>query len=104
MNAVDHEALAVEVARGIVAGTVGLVEGCRELTRIFHAMRDADVALFGVFVGVDGDCHGFPLGDVRDHWDAAALAEKDAERAAYEARMRDAVHDACKRLLAAFLH
>ena len=95
---------AAHAAHAILAGEVGLIEGVRHLTGIGHALvRDFwDDPDFSVLGAVDSETDDLPVGQVREHWDPAALAVKDREIADYESTVRDAVLAACRSIRARY--
>ncbi len=93
----------VTVARDILEGRSGVIEGSRLLASLSHCIGvgefDAD---FLPFVGIDSETDHLPIGEVRRHWAADALATKDAELAVAEAFYRQRASAACARLIARF--
>jgi hypothetical protein len=89
---------AASAAQAVIAGEVGLIEGARRLTAIGHRLvrdlwTDPDFSVLGV---VDSEADDLPVGQVRAHWDPAALALTDRELAQFESTVRDAVLAACR--------
>jgi hypothetical protein len=70
-----------EVARKILTGDVGIVEGSREICRarsgLPFAQLQAEVLL--PFIAFDSELHEFPIGESRKYWNERALAEKDIQ-------------------------
>ena len=69
----------VTIAQRILSGESGIVAGARQLARLrfdVGAEHDSD---FIFFVAVDSESDDLPLGEVRSHWNADVLKEKDAE-------------------------
>ena len=93
----------VTVARDILEGRSGIIEGSRLLASLSHRVGlgefDAD---FLPFVGIDSETSHLPIGEVRRHWAADALATKDSELAAAEAFYRQRACETCSRLVARF--
>jgi hypothetical protein len=89
----------VAVARGILSGGVGIVAGARQLSRLRFDMRAETDADFLYFVGVDSETDHLLVGDVRRHWSADALLEKDVELQDYEAWARERAFEVCRSLL-----
>jgi hypothetical protein len=95
---------AVHAAQTILGGEVGLIQGVRHLTAIGHRRlrdfwADPDFSVLGV---VDSETDDLPVGQVRAHWNPAALAVKDREIADYESKVRDAVLAACRSIHARY--
>jgi hypothetical protein len=95
---------AVHAAQTILAGEVGLIQGVRHLTGIGHRLvrdlwADPDFSILGA---IDSETDDLPVGQVRAHWNPAALAAKDREIADYESKVRDAVLAACRSIRARY--
>lgn len=79
-----------------------MVEGARRLSGLRHDVRADDDPDFLMFVGIDSESDGFPIGESRSLWDAAALSVADQQREAFEARFREAALEAAARLIAKY--
>ena len=94
---------AVAVACDMLEGRIGIIEGSRKLAslsqRVGIVQFDAD---FLPFVVIDSETDHLPLGEVRLHWAADALAAKDAELVLAETFYREPAFEACSRLIARF--
>jgi hypothetical protein len=110
MTRADHdESYRIEVHQLIVAtalepvdGGISVTEASRQLAR---AARDLGVALekpFIAFVGIDSEADAFPLAEVREMWNPAALRNEDDRRATYEARVRDGALAACREIIRSY--
>ena len=89
----------VILARSILSGTLGIVEGSRRLCSLGHALgvdRDPD---FTFFVAVDSETDHLPVGEVRRHWAADALRRTDEELRACESFYRDRAVRVCQSLI-----
>jgi hypothetical protein len=95
----DARAKIVTVARGILAGELGIVAGARQLAPLHFdvAVKDDPDVIF--FVGVDSESDHLPVGEVRRHWNAEALRAKDADLEIFEARVRVGALEACRSLI-----
>ena len=94
----------VRVARRILDGSIGIVAGARQITRLRFgstAENDSDVL---VFIAIDSETDHLPLGDVRRHWSAEALRAKDEELRGFEDWAREHTFKACKSLIARYGH
>ena len=92
----------VRVAHSILDGSIGIVAGARQLTRLrfpSRAENDSDIL---VFVGIDSQTDHLPLGDVRRLWNIDVLKVKDEELQAYEAQVRERAFGSCKSLIARY--
>lgn len=90
---------AVAAARSMLAGQLGLVEGCHLITSLAWAMGAQDQSVFLPFTVVESETDHLPIGSERVHWAESSLAKKDAELHAYEARWKEHVHLACEALI-----
>jgi hypothetical protein len=70
-----------EIARRVLAGDIGIVEGSREICQaragLPFAQLQAEVLL--PFIAFDSELHDFPIGESRKYWDEKSLAEKDIQ-------------------------
>jgi hypothetical protein len=90
------------VARGVLDGTVGIVEAARILVSISFALGVEDEEPFLTFRSIDSETDHYPLGDVRARWSPNALAREDGKRERYEAKIRAGVEEACRGLIAKY--
>lgn len=100
----DRSREIANVVRDILDGKLGIVVGARKLSRLRYKSQietDQDILFF---IGIDSETDGFPVGDVRRHWNAQALRVKDEELEQFESRVREKVFEACKRLLMKLQH
>ena len=89
----------VSVARGILSGSVGIVEGSRRLSMLGHALgvdRDPD---FTFFVGLESETDHLPVGEIRCHWADDALRRTDEELLACESFYRGEAFRVCQSLI-----
>jgi len=90
---------AIDVARGLISGRVGVIEGCRELSSLKYAFGDSFTQDFRPFVAIDRETDHLPIGAVRREWNPDALARKDIEIARCEELYRPQVIEDCERLI-----
>jgi len=95
---------ALAVARQILAGERGLIEGSIDLARYAHSMVpdwriDPDFVIFGALAS---ETDHLPFGEVRNRWSPAALVKADAEIEKITEAYRTKVQTACANLLARF--
>jgi hypothetical protein len=95
---------ALEVARSILQGKLGIIEGARLLSMLAHDLVpdwavDPD---FVVFVALDSETDHLPVGAERQLWEATALVERDAIVSRIEADARREVGTACRNILRRF--
>ncbi|WLI89485.1 DUF2489 domain-containing protein [Massilia sp. R2A-15] len=93
----------VETAQAMLDGQLCYLIGSRRLSALRHevdiANSDAD---FLIFVGIDSDTDALPLGEVRRHWSAEALAKLEPEIQSAEAWAAKVGSEACRSLIARF--
>lgn len=92
----------VATARGVLDGSIGIVEGARLLARISFELGADDDEPFVSFQDIDSETDDYPTGDARSRWNTASLAREDAKRARYEAEIREAVEEDCRTLIARY--
>jgi hypothetical protein len=95
---------AVRIARAIIAGRTGVLEGCIPLASIAHEVVpdwrvDRDFVIFG---GVASEIDALPFGPVRERWSSAALAKADIEIARYTLVVQERVLGACRNIVERF--
>ncbi len=98
----DGEEELARIARAVLARELEPTVAVRELVPRLHDLKLA-LSRFGVTIsGIDSDSDGFPVRpDVRARWNAAALAEQDKRRLAWERRVQPDLEEACRALIAA---
>lgn len=85
----------------LLTGEVGLTEGVRSVVQWSWSTHGLDERLFRPLVGVDSETDSFPLGAIRELWNADRLREIDQERLVVEARCRSLTMSSAKVLLEA---
>ena|SRR5688572_25703770 len=92
----------ISIARGILNGAIGVVEGAREIARLrFGSTTSYDPDVM-VFVGIDSESDHFPIGDVRNHWSEDALRVKDEELRSYETHVTERAFQACESFISRY--
>lgn len=92
---------AVAMARKVLDGEVGVIEGARALVGLMHL--DSEIASgedFNSLCGIDSETDDLPIGRVREEWHQDSLVEKDREIARCEDFYGDRVRSACERIIA----
>ena len=94
----------LDAAQSILAGDLGVLEGCIRLSSLGHAMVpdwriDTDFVVFGA---VASEIDHLPFGDVRSRWSAEALRRADAEIGRITEGAKEDVIRACENILARF--
>jgi hypothetical protein len=95
---------AVRVARAILSGDIGVLDGCIPLAALAHKVVsdwrvDPDFVVFG---GIASEADALPLGKVRAQWSSAALAKADVEIARYTQLVKEQVLSACRNVVERF--
>lgn len=85
----------------LLGENICLTEGVRNVVQWRWSNHGLDEELFRPFVGVDSETDRFPIGKVRNLWNAGRLQEIDAERLVTESHYRAWVLESGKSLLAA---
>jgi hypothetical protein len=83
-------------------GEAKVLLGVRKLCRLHYELFDQIDDDFILFIGVDSETDGLPLGDERKYWNEKVLIKKDKEIAEYETRVKQEVLDACRKLIERF--
>ena len=94
MMSTDELEMALRLAADVLDGKVDLVSGCRRILAYRSRISGIADETWDVFVAIASETDDFPVGDVRDTWDADALAAKDADVAAYVEEVRPAAREA----------
>jgi hypothetical protein len=94
----------VTVATAILDGSVGIIEGARQLSALAHDVvddwrADSDFVVFGA---LDSSTDHLPIGRVREYWDPVALVDRDREVKRIETDARPKIEQACRNLLQRF--
>ena len=94
----------VEIARKMLTGDVGIIEGAQEICRARSGLPEsqlqADVLL--PFIAFESELHNFPLGESRKYWNQEVLAEKDIQLNQIVTRAGPELRSACIELLNAW--
>jgi len=93
----------IETASEMLDGRMGFLLGSRALWRLLCELgcdaADADVR---IFMAIDSETDALPLGEVRQHWDQAALERLEPEIREAERWAREAGESACISLIQRF--
>lgn len=90
---------AIAIARSILAGETGVIEGSRALSSMRWKFGTDMPDQFSPFVAIDSETDDLPIGAVRDLWDLNALARKDLEISRCERFYETQAFEACKALI-----
>ena len=91
----DAPERAIAIARRMVGGELGVIEGCRTLSSMRWELEAEMADQFLPFVAIDSETDDLPIGAVRDLWDLDALARKDQQFRRYEQIYRTQAIEAC---------
>lgn len=91
---------ALDQLRGMIDGSVGLVEGCRALVALLPSLPPEIAASEPArwIAAVESETDMFPVGQARSLWDPDALRRADDELAPYLEVVREPVIEACLEL------
>jgi hypothetical protein len=89
----------LNVARGMLDGSILLVEGCRKLVGLRTDAQIPANDAFNVFRGVESETDDYPVGNVRSEYAPELLARLDAEVSTYMSQVRPAVIEACRQII-----
>jgi hypothetical protein len=100
-----QKARALEIANGVLANQVGIIEGARELAHLRWQVTDDEFDPdFIPFIAVDSETDAFPIGKERAYWASSVLVEKDREIKQADDLYREKILAACRVLVARFTH
>jgi hypothetical protein len=96
----DFRARIAAVAADMVAGRTDLLPGCRQIVDLRSRLPKADLTDADLIevVAVESELDDIPTGPARAHWAPEALAEKDAQAAAYLEKSKAGILRACRAL------
>jgi hypothetical protein len=66
----------LKLAKQLLSGELSIVAGARALKPFRDAVEPEVGEILDVFVGIDSETDSFPLGEVRQHWNAESLGER----------------------------
>ncbi|WP_131721641.1 DUF2489 domain-containing protein [Xanthomonas sp. NCPPB 1128] len=93
----------MELAAGIVAGSIPLLDGCRRLAALGHRVGvsddDPDFRMFSL---IESETDALPIGPIRKEWAPDALAELAPELLRADAWARPMALCACQSVIARF--
>jgi hypothetical protein len=95
----DAPERAIAMAKRVLAGELGVIEGCRALSSMRWEFGATMTDEFSPFVAIDSETDDLPVGAVRDLWSVDALATKDLEIDRCEQLYRTQALEACSVLV-----
>ena len=94
---------AANVAAGILAGTIPVLEGSFKLSALRHEVEvESNDKDFLVFVAISSETDALPVGEVRKHWSAEALARLQPDIQSATAWAMQLAVPACQSIVARF--
>lgn len=94
---------AMRTCAGILDGSVGVLEGCHLLSSLRWEVeldeRDPDLLAFAM---ISSEIEGLPIGNDRQHWSKAALAELEPDVQAAVAWAMPTARRACQSVIERF--
>jgi hypothetical protein len=88
-----------EIAEAVLEGRLSVLEGARALCRFARSTAIPMEDDRTLVIAIDSETDDLPNGEVRKHWAADALREKDVEIARAEGLWKNQFLDACRRIL-----
>jgi hypothetical protein len=86
-------------AQELLNGNISVTEAARRIIGPAYELGSAVEEPFATFLSIDSETDAFPLGTVRERWSQSGLQRQDAERAHYEAAVRERAMEACREIL-----
>jgi hypothetical protein len=83
----------------MLAGSVGIVDGCRRLAKLFARLDVDEDDLFDWIKVVESETEDLPVGDARSLWWPEALEAKEKEFKPYLEEVRPEVLEVCEALV-----
>jgi hypothetical protein len=92
-----------DTAQAMLNGELSFLVGSRRLVALRHEVDAGDRdSCFRTFIAIDSETDALPLGEVRKHWSAAALASLETEIQSAEAWAASVGREECSLLIARF--
>ena len=87
-----------DIARLVLGGEISVVEAVRAMSALRYRTGRPDDELFLPIIAIESDTDHFPLGAVREHYDATYMQRLDAELQAYLADVEEECMLLCKEI------
>jgi hypothetical protein len=91
---------AQKIAQQALDGELHMFAACIELARLKPFLQNVPTEVSDVFRYIDSEIDDLPIGKEREHWNAAALAEKDKQIEEYLIRVRTDLEWAIRQIVA----
>lgn len=87
------------VSRRIVHGELHPIEGCRMVASIRNELPECDATVFDRIVLVESETEHFPMGEIREHYNAEVLRRLDQEMEDYLHDETGNIKEACRSII-----
>ncbi len=89
----------IEIARGMLNGSIDSLEGCRSLVRLRVESGAPASSAFNAVRGVESEIDHYPLGECRAGYSAELLKRLDSEVSSYLDKVRPVLLNACQEII-----
>ena len=90
----------IELCQLMIQEQMNILEGCRELTTLFHEINpNFKEEAFLFFVGIASETDHFPLGEFRSHCSQAYLEKADQEMAEFLKKYQRQIVEHCEKVV-----
>jgi hypothetical protein len=89
----------VEVLRDMMTSRIGLIEGARMFYQLAVRAEMVDDAALRPMIGFAAVTDDFLIGETREHWAPAFIAELDLRMESYLSKERDGVLRDCENII-----
>jgi hypothetical protein len=89
------------IATKVTQGSMDPLLACIEIVRLRRYLPELSEEDWDLFIAIESELDGVPVGQERVHWDPKVLADKDKVTDRYREAIRDSVLDAFDRVLIA---
>lgn len=102
-NEDDIKKQIVLVARRVLDERIDLIEGCRQLVRLYHCLREDEIdPYFSVIIGFESDTDMYPTGESRELYKDNYLKELDQGKEQSIKRSKNLIYEACAQIISRF--
>lgn len=92
----------VAVAQSILDGSLPILSGLRLLVSLREDVDGFPAEVFRPLIAIDDETQHYPLGDVRNRWNPAALSRMDVELDRYLNEARPRILAACEEIIQSY--
>ena len=90
---------AIEVANGMLDGTVGLLDGSVKLASLRHRLNMSNDSSFLVFAAIDSEADNWPNPSKDASIDSEYLARAESEKSIFLNETKPEIYKACREVL-----